>query len=90
MNTNLDEIRDPKYPWRISLSALTGVRPVDISVMVNDPFGDPLMEISEIHFENGESISVGGEHDCAYFEFYHDQLGITQEILEKLRDETDD
>lgn len=49
-----------------SLNKIAGSPIKDIVVMVSYEFGEPVLALQSIQFENGTSLFCGGEHDMAY------------------------
>ncbi len=53
----------------ISLTKFRG-KIKDVVVFISTEFGDPMLEISRIVFEDGEDYNAEGEHDIAYLSTY--------------------
>lgn len=57
--------------YEISLTKLTGLKIKDIYCNITREFGDPVVEINHIVFEDGSELSCEGEHDLAYVTCYY-------------------
>lgn len=57
---------DGKSDGNISLVKLTGLKIKDIQCWISNEFGDPVLQVSRIVFENDVTVWMEGEHDMPY------------------------
>jgi hypothetical protein len=73
---------------QVSLSLLMGKRIADICCRISNEFGDPVVQISKIVFEDGTWVHAEGEHDIAYIPQNTKEEGLSHEQLLALDEET--
>jgi nucleotide-binding universal stress UspA family protein len=54
------------YDWLLSLSKLAGSEVVDVTVTTSREFGEPVVVLHSIVFNNDTELFVEGEHDMPY------------------------
>ena len=95
---NLQDVKTSSY--EIGLSKLTGLKIKDVHGYISHEFGDPVIKVTYIEFEDGQHIGVEGEHDFPYLTPYpkYNVPNMDDETLEELyrqenpneEDDTDD
>jgi hypothetical protein len=72
---------------QVSLSLLMGKRIADVCCRISTEFGDPVVQISKIVFEDGTWQHAEGEHDIAYIPQDQKEPGLCEEQLDLLSKE---
>lgn len=73
--------------WEKCLSDITGKKIIEIIGYVSMEFGDPVFKIYRIVYEDETFSFVEGEHD---FPYIPTDKNVTEETLEKIREEEDE
>lgn len=65
---NADEVKLDGSEFELSLSKLTGLKIKDVGFYVTEQRGEMLAVLTDILFEDGTKIGVGGAYDMAFLE----------------------
>ena len=75
---------------QISLSKLTGLKVKDIQGYISSPYDEPYFTVTRIILEDGQTLSVNGEHDLVYIEEEDERLNLDEETLGDLENQQDE
>lgn len=81
-------LADPlKSNYEISLSKLVGKKIEDVRGFIDMQFDTPVFNVSDIVFTDKTTVTLEGEHDCAYIPSCDSQPNLDEDTLMSLSDE---
>lgn len=85
----LKDVLVEEHDWQLSLVKLVGLKVKDIRGYITTEFGDPVIKLTEIEFEDGTELCCEGEHDMPYVVTYatNAPANTDSETLERLYEE---